>query len=79
MQRIDLDQIESLALAALTNSGTAPQNAKPLAEATRITEAQGIASHGLAYIRYCMLVIGRGFCQLLSPTQPGPRLLPPTK
>ncbi len=57
MQRIELDQIESLALAALTNSGTAPQNAKPLAEATRITEAQGIASHGLAYIPiYCQHV-----------------------
>lgn len=57
MLRIDLDQVESLALAALTNSGTAPQNAKPLAEATRATEAQGIASHGLAYIPiYCQHV-----------------------
>ena len=46
MQRIDLDRIESLALAALINSGTAPRNATALAKAARITEAQGLASHG---------------------------------
>jgi (2R)-3-sulfolactate dehydrogenase (NADP+) len=57
MQRIELNRIESLALAALINSGTAPRNATPLAKATRITEAQGIASHGLAYVPvYCQHV-----------------------
>lgn len=57
MERIELEQIESLAYQALVNSGTLPENADALAKATRITEAQGIASHGLAYIPiYCQHV-----------------------
>lgn len=57
MHRIHLDRIESLALSALINCGTSPENATALAKATRTTEAQGIASHGLAYIPiYCQHV-----------------------
>lgn len=57
MQRVSLDRVESLALSALVNSGTSPENALALAKATRITEAQGIASHGLAYLPiYCQHV-----------------------
>ncbi|MGI9489005.1 MAG: Ldh family oxidoreductase [Geminicoccaceae bacterium] len=49
-----LDEIEDLALRALIAAGTSETNARPLAKATAATEADGIASHGLAYIPiYC--------------------------
>jgi len=49
-----LDEIEDLAFCALTAAGTSETNARPLAKATAATEADGIASHGLAYIpTYC--------------------------
>ena len=49
-----LDDIEDLAYRALIAAGTADANARPLARATAATEADGIASHGLAYIpTYC--------------------------
>jgi len=49
-----LDEIEDLAFRALVAAGTSSENARPLAEATASTEADGIASHGLAYIPiYC--------------------------
>jgi len=49
-----LDEIEDLAFRALTAAGTSDTNARPLAHATAWTEADGIASHGLAYIPiYC--------------------------
>ena len=49
-----LDDIEDLAYRALVASGTSDANARPLARATAATEADGIASHGLAYIPiYC--------------------------
>ncbi|MGI9493767.1 MAG: Ldh family oxidoreductase, partial [Geminicoccaceae bacterium] len=49
-----LDEIEDLAFRALTAAGTSEKNARPLAVATAATEADGIASHGLAYIpTYC--------------------------
>lgn len=49
-----LDEIEDLAFRALTAAGTSKDNARPLARATAATEADGIASHGLAYIpTYC--------------------------
>ena len=49
-----LDEIEDLAFRALIAAGTSESNARPLAEATASTEADGVASHGLAYIPiYC--------------------------
>lgn len=45
-----LQQIEDLSNQALIAAGTTPENAAPLARATAMTEADGIASHGLAYI-----------------------------
>ncbi|MCR9138656.1 MAG: Ldh family oxidoreductase [Alphaproteobacteria bacterium] len=49
-----LAEIEDLAFRALTAAGTSDENARPLAHATAWTEADGIASHGLAYIPiYC--------------------------
>ena len=54
VQVLSLRDIEDLALRALVNAGTSPENARPLAFATAETEASGIASHGLAYIPiYC--------------------------
>ena len=51
---LTLDEIEDLAYRALVAAGTADANARPLARATAATEADGIASHGLAYIpTYC--------------------------
>lgn len=47
---LTLAEIESLAHAALVAVGTSPENAAPLALATAMTEADGVASHGLAYI-----------------------------
>jgi len=53
-ETLTLEQIETLAYDALTAAGTSPENARPLAIATAATEAEGIASHGLAYIPvYC--------------------------
>ena len=51
---LTLDEIEDLAYRALIAAGTSEVNARPLARATAATEADGIASHGLAYIpTYC--------------------------
>jgi (2R)-3-sulfolactate dehydrogenase (NADP+) len=51
---LTFDEIEDLAFRALTTAGTSESNARPLAHATAWTEADGIASHGLAYIpTYC--------------------------
>jgi (2R)-3-sulfolactate dehydrogenase (NADP+) len=51
---LTLDEIEALAFEALVAAGTNPENSRPLARATADTEADGIASHGLAYIpTYC--------------------------
>lgn len=51
---LTLDEIEDLAYRALCAAGTSEANARPLARATAATEADGIASHGLAYIpTYC--------------------------
>ena len=53
-ETLSLDAIETLAMQALTAVGTTPENARYLAQATADTEADGIASHGLAYIPiYC--------------------------
>lgn len=53
-ETLTLDAIETLAMQALTAVGTTPENARYLAQATADTEADGIASHGLAYIPiYC--------------------------
>jgi (2R)-3-sulfolactate dehydrogenase (NADP+) len=49
-----LVEIEDLAFRALVTAGTSEANARSLARATAATEADGIASHGLAYIPiYC--------------------------
>lgn len=51
---LSLAEIEDLSLRALIAVGTSEANARPLAVATAATEADGIASHGLAYIPiYC--------------------------
>ena len=51
---LSLKAIEDLALRALMAVGTSEANARPLAVATAATEADGVASHGLAYIPiYC--------------------------
>ena len=51
---LTLAAIEDLAFRALVSAGTSDANARPLARATAATEADGIASHGLAYIPiYC--------------------------
>lgn len=47
---LTLTQIEDLSLRALMAAGTSHANARPLAVATAATEADGVASHGLAYI-----------------------------
>ncbi len=49
-----LEEIEDLAQRALVAAGTSEANARPLARATAATEADGVASHGLAYVPiYC--------------------------
>ncbi len=51
---LTLAEIEDLSFRALTAAGTSAENARPLAVATAATEADGVASHGLAYIPiYC--------------------------
>jgi (2R)-3-sulfolactate dehydrogenase (NADP+) len=51
---LSLSEIEELSLRALIAAGTSEANARPLAAATAATEADGVASHGLAYIPiYC--------------------------
>lgn len=51
---LNLGEIEELAFRALVAAGTSEANARPLAVATSATEADGVASHGLAYIPiYC--------------------------
>lgn len=53
-QTLSLQAIEDLALRALMAVGTSEENARPLAVATAATEADGVSSHGLAYIPiYC--------------------------
>ncbi|SMP14040.1 Ldh family oxidoreductase [Shimia sagamensis] len=55
---LSLAEIEDLSLRALVAAGTSVENARPLAVATAATEADGISSHGLAYIPiYCEHVI----------------------
>lgn len=49
-QTLSLAEIEDLSFRALVAAGTSPENARPLAVATAATEADGVASHGLAYI-----------------------------
>ncbi len=47
---LTLAEIEDLTQRALVAAGTSPENAAPLARATARTEADGVASHGLAYV-----------------------------
>ncbi len=47
---LTLAEIEDIAFRALVAAGTSEANARPLAAATAATEADGVASHGLAYI-----------------------------
>ena len=49
-ETLSLTEIEDLAFRALVKAGTSEENARPLAVATAMTEADGVASHGLAYI-----------------------------
>ena len=53
-ENLTLAEIEALSFDALVAAGTSPENARPLAVATAMTEADGVASHGMAYIPiYC--------------------------
>ena len=53
-ETLSLQTIEDIAFEALVKAGTSQQNARPLAVATAATEADGVSSHGLAYIPiYC--------------------------
>jgi (2R)-3-sulfolactate dehydrogenase (NADP+) len=53
-QQLSLDDINRLALSALLAAGATQQQAEPLAAAITAAEADGIASHGLAYLTtYC--------------------------
>jgi len=47
---MSLAEIEDLSFRALVAAGTSESNARSLAVATAATEADGVASHGLAYI-----------------------------
>ena len=46
--QMTLSEIHDLAYDALIAAGTTPDNARYLAQATADTEADGVASHGLA-------------------------------
>ena len=48
--QMTLDEINALALSALTAAGATQEQAQPLAAAVVAAEADGIASHGLAYV-----------------------------
>jgi (2R)-3-sulfolactate dehydrogenase (NADP+) len=53
-ETLTLAEIEDLAMRALRAAGTAEAPARALARATAETEADGVASHGLAYVPiYC--------------------------
>jgi (2R)-3-sulfolactate dehydrogenase (NADP+) len=53
-QQLSLDEINRLALSALLAAGATQLQAAPLAAAITAAEADGIASHGLAYLpTYC--------------------------
>ena len=53
-RKLSLAEIEEISFRALVAAGTSEANARPLAAATAATEADGVASHGLAYIPiYC--------------------------
>lgn len=53
-RRLTISEIESLAFDALSASGARADAARPLAKAVAAAEAEGIASHGLAYVPvYC--------------------------
>lgn len=47
---LSLAEIEDISFRALVAAGASEANARPLARATAETEADGVASHGLAYI-----------------------------
>ena len=52
--QMTLDEINALALSALVAAGASEAQAQPLAAAVAAAEADGIASHGLAYVpTYC--------------------------
>ncbi|MCG7629279.1 Ldh family oxidoreductase [Epibacterium sp. MM17-32] len=59
-ETLSLSEIEDLAFRALVKAGTSEENARPLAVATAMTEADGVASHGLAYIPIYAQHVGCG-------------------
>lgn len=77
-RNLTLAEIEEIAFQALVAAGTSEANARPLAIATAATEADGVASHGLAYIPiYCEHVACGKVDGTASPklTQPRPAYL----
>lgn len=49
-ERLTLDQVEALALRALTEAGASAAQAGPVARSIRRAEADGVRSHGLLYL-----------------------------
>lgn len=49
-ETLDLDEIRDLAHRALVAAGASDENATPLAVAKAATEADGVSSHGRAYV-----------------------------
>lgn len=77
-ETLTLSEIEDITFDALIAVGTSEDNARPLAVATAATEADGVASHGLAYIPiYCEHVLCGKVDGLAKPTisQPRPGVL----
>ena len=53
-QHLNLEQVESLTVQALTGAGACPESASSMAKAVRSAERDGIPSHGLLYVpTYC--------------------------
>ena len=82
-ERISIAEAQALALRALCKAGASDASAAPLAEAVADAEAEGVSSHGLAYLpTYCAhlrcgKVDGRAVPAVETPRPeraPGPRL-----
>lgn len=73
-RNLTLTEIQDIAFRALVAAGTSEANAMPLAVATAATEADGVASHGLAYIPiYCEHVACGKVDGAATPTVTHPR------
>ncbi|MGE3872628.1 MAG: Ldh family oxidoreductase [Parvibaculaceae bacterium] len=74
-RRLNIPEIETMAFVALSKAGARAEAARPLARAVAAAEAEGIASHGLAYVPvYCEhLLCGKvDGAAVPKAAQPGP-------